>query len=148
MVLNKEKLILYLLHTFSVMKSSYRCMSWNSNSGKWASNTCIRVGITPVRTTPKAALRTSTAARIWQKNITSDMVWNVSYRESEVKVVLLIMKEETFQNFKPQHSYSFSPWPKMKSRTVMLTKIHEKPRNWTRLYTNKNPVFRLTNPET
>lgn len=40
--------------------------------------TWIRVGTTPVRTTPKAALRTSTTARIWQKNITSDMEWNVS----------------------------------------------------------------------
>lgn len=37
-------------------------------------HTCIRVGKTPVWTMPKAAFRTSTVARIWQKNITSDMV--------------------------------------------------------------------------
>lgn len=43
--------------------------------------------------------------------------------------------------------YIFSPLPKMTSRTVMLTKIQEKPRNWTRLYTNKKTVFWLTNPE-
>lgn len=42
---------------------------------------------------------------------------------------------------------TFSPWPKITSRTVMLTKIHEKPRNWTRLYTNKYTVFWLTNPK-
>ena len=47
--------------------------------------TCIKVGTTPVLTTPKAALRTSMAARVWQKNITSDIVWNVSYRESGKK---------------------------------------------------------------
>lgn len=40
------------------------------------------------------------------------------------------------------------PLPKMKSRAVMLTKIQEKPRNWTRLYTNRNTVFWLINPET
>lgn len=44
-------------------------------------------------------------------------------------------------------SYIFSPLPKINSRTVMLTKIQEKPRNWTRLYTNKKTVFWLTNPE-
>lgn len=54
--------------------------------------TCIRVGTTLVRTKPKAALRTSTDARIWQKNITSDTVWNVSYRESETTATWLVFQ--------------------------------------------------------
>lgn len=37
-------------------------------------HTCKTVGTTLVWTIPKAALRISTNARVWQKNITSDMV--------------------------------------------------------------------------
>lgn len=35
------------------------------------------------------------------------------------------------------------PFPKIKNRTVRLTKIQEKPRSCTRLYMNRYPFFKL-----
>lgn len=42
---------------------------------------------------------------------------------------------------------SYLPFPKIKNRTVRLTKIQEKPRSCTRLYMNRYPFFKLVRAE-
>ncbi len=73
--------------------------------------------------------------RIWSESIVRNVrLYQILWRSRSI-------------NKNNEKLYISSPWPKIKRRTVMLKKIHENPRNWTRLYTSKNPVFRLTNPE-